>query len=200
MQFTTFALAALSMGSTIAAPALGLVSFDNALAYTGNVKTIVEEQVTKITTVFSGTPAENAVTQVQGSLLIIGQNVNGLVGPLVALGNDATTPLTQGQLASVPQLVSDCQAIVSGIKTIGKTVVGGLSEDGLNQVQPELQWVLSAAGPVVRPVVAFTTTNVPGSTAVLQKVNGAVGKLQDTANSLIVPVNGLLGGLLGGLL
>lgn len=223
MQFSTLALAALSMGSAIAAPALGglpvdlpvgdlpvgdlpikdlpgLPAFDDALSSVGNVKTIVTEQVTTVTTLLKGTPAADAADKVQTSLLTVGQNVNGLLGPILALGNNAATPLSQGQLTSVPQLVEDCQAIVAGLQTIGKTVVGGLGQDGLNQVQPELQWVLSTAGPVVRPVVSFATTAVPGSGAVVEQVNSAVGELQEVANGLLAPVNGLLGGALGGLL
>lgn len=214
MQFSTLALAALSMGSAIAAPALsglpvdlpvgdlpvGLPAFDDVLSSVGNVKTIVDEQVTTVTTLFKGTPAGDATEQVQTVLLTVGQNVNGLINPVLALGNNVATPLSKGQLESLPQLVQDCQAIVAGLKTIGKTVVGGLGQDGLNQVQPELQWVLSTAGPLVRPVVSFATTSVPGSGAVVEQVNSAVGELQGVANGLLAPVNGLLGGALGGVL
>jgi hypothetical protein len=46
----------------------------------------------------------------------------------LALGNDVATPLTKAQIASIPQFVKDCEAIVVGIQTIGKTVAGGLGQ------------------------------------------------------------------------
>ncbi|KAI0453084.1 hypothetical protein F5B21DRAFT_526313 [Xylaria acuta] len=202
MQFTTFALAAFSLGSAIAAPVVGdLPAFTDALTAVGNVKTIVETQVATITTLTQGTPAGDSVTKIEASLLTVGQNVNGLLGPLLALANNPAAPISASQLSSVPQLVSDCQAIVEGVRTVGKTVVKGLGQDALNQVQPELQWVLSTAGPVVKPLVSFTTTAVPGTSAVFEQVNSGLAQIQGLANSLIVtPVNGVLGGVLGGLL
>jgi hypothetical protein len=50
MHFTTFVLAALSLGSAIAAPAVGLPAFNDALTAVGSVKIIVEQQVTTVST------------------------------------------------------------------------------------------------------------------------------------------------------
>ncbi|KAI8634392.1 hypothetical protein F5Y19DRAFT_210109 [Xylariaceae sp. FL1651] len=206
MQFTTFAIAALSLGSAIAAPAAnkvearGLLALDDALSAVGNVKVIVSQQVTTVTTLVQGTPAGDAVTKIEASLLTVGQSVSGLLSPVLALTNNAATPLTQGQISSVPQLVADCQAVVASIQTLGKTVVNGLGQDALDQIQPELQWVLSTAGPVVKPVVSFATTAVPGTSPVIGEVQTGVASLQKLANGLLAPVNAILGGVLGGVL
>ncbi|KAI8953701.1 hypothetical protein F4801DRAFT_536309 [Xylaria longipes] len=201
MQFTTFALAAFSLGSAIAAPVVdGLPAFTDALSAVGNVKTLVATQVTTINTLTQGTAAGDAVTKIEASLLTIGQNVNALLPSILGLANNAATPLSQGQLSSVPQLVSDCQAIFESVQTVGKTIVKGLGQDALNQVQPELQWILSTAGPVVKPLVSFTTTAVPGTSAVFEEVNTTLAQIQGLANNLLIPVNGLLGGVLGGIL
>ncbi|KAI1735731.1 hypothetical protein F4680DRAFT_434335 [Xylaria scruposa] len=202
MQFTKLALAAFSLGSAIAAPVVGdLPALTDALAVVGNVKTVVQAQVATITTLTQATPAGDAVTKIEASLQTIGQNVNGLVAPFLALAQGPTTGLSATQLASVSQLVADCQAVVEGVQTVGKTVVSGLGQDALSQVQPELQWVLATAGPVVKPLVSFTTTAVPGTSAVYQQVNSAVGQLQGVVNTLVIaPVNGVVGGVLGGVL
>ncbi|TRX96803.1 hypothetical protein FHL15_002109 [Xylaria flabelliformis] len=202
MQFTKLALAAFSLGSAVAAPVVGdLPALTDALAAVGNVKTIVQAQVATVTTLTQATPAGDAVTKIEASLQTIGQNLNGLVTPLLALAQGPTTGLSATQLASVSQLVSDCQTVVEGVQTVGKTVVSGLGQDALNQVQPELQWVLSTAGPIVKPLISFTTTAVPGTSAVYQQVNSAVGQIQGVANTLIIaPVNGVVGGVLGGVL
>ncbi|KAI1749920.1 hypothetical protein F4782DRAFT_286393 [Xylaria castorea] len=201
MQFTKLALAAFSLGSAIAAPVVGdLPALTDALSAVGNVKTIVQTQVATINTLTQGTPAGDAVTKIEASLLTVGQNVNGLLAPLLALANNPTTTLSAAQLSAVPQLVSDCQAIFEGVQTVGKTVVSGLGQDALNQVQPELQWVLATAGPVVKPLISFTTL-VPGTSAVYQQVNTGVAQIQGVANTLIIaPVNGVVGGVLGGVL
>ncbi|KAI0469532.1 hypothetical protein F4859DRAFT_134462 [Xylaria cf. heliscus] len=201
MQFTTVALAAFSLGSAIAAPVVdGLPAFTDALSVVGDVKTAVEAQVSTINSLVQATPAGDAVTQIEASLLTVGQNVNTLLPSILALTGNTTASLSQGQLTSVPQLVTDIQSIFEGVQTVGKSVVSGLGQDALNEVQPELQWVLSTAGPVVKPLVSFTTTAVPGTSAVYSEVNTALAQVQSLANGLLAPLNGLLGGVLGGVL
>ncbi|KAI0199267.1 hypothetical protein F4808DRAFT_462047 [Astrocystis sublimbata] len=199
MQFAKFALAAFSFGSAIAAPVVSDVPavVDKALSAVANAKTIVDAQVHTITELTAKTPAGPVVAEIEESLLTIGTSVNGIIAPILVLSNNAVLPLNQGQLESVPQLVSDCQAVFEGVQTAAKAIVKGLPQDVLKQVQPELQWVLSATGPVVKPLVAFTTTAVPGTAAVYTEVNGALAKVQGIANNLVIaPVNGLVGGLL----
>ncbi|KAI3323854.1 hypothetical protein HD806DRAFT_76274 [Xylariaceae sp. AK1471] len=200
MQFTTFALAALSLGSAIAAPAVGLPAFNDALSAVGNVKIIVSKQVATVTTLVQGTPGADAISKVQESLLTVGQNVNGILAPIQALGNTGATPLSPAQIASVPQLVKDCQAIFAGVQTLGKTVVSGLGQNALNEVQPELQWAISTAAPITRPLISFVTTAVPGTSPVIAQVNPVLAQIQTIGNGLLAPVNGLLGGALGGVL
>ncbi|RYC61522.1 hypothetical protein CHU98_g4695 [Xylaria longipes] len=202
MQFTTFALAAFSLGSAIAAPVVdGLPAFTDALSAVATSRLLLRHRLPpSVYTLTQGTPAGDAVTKIEASLLTIGQNVNALLPSILGLANNAATPLSQGQLSSVPQLVSDCQAIFESVQTVGKTIVKGLGQDALNQVQPELQWILSTAGPVVKPLVSFTTTAVPGTSAVFEEVNTTLAQIQGLANNLLIPVNGLLGGVLGGIL
>jgi hypothetical protein len=61
--------------------------------------------------------------------------------------------------------------------------------------------VLSTAGPVVKPVVSFVTTAVPGSSAVIQEVNAGLASLQGLVNGVVLPpLNGLLGGIIPNIL
>ncbi|KAI0447611.1 hypothetical protein F4803DRAFT_270639 [Xylaria telfairii] len=202
MQFTTFALAALSMGSAIALPVVdGLPAFGDALSVVGNVKAIVQTQVATITTLTKSTQAGETVTKIEASLLTVGQSVNSLLPGLLTLANSPTSALSQKQIAAVPQLVSDCQAIFASVQSVGKTVVSGLPQTALNQVQPELQWVLSTAGPVVKPLLSFTTSAVPVTSSVYEQVATSIAEVQEIANGLLIsPINTVVGGALGGVL
>lgn len=50
MQFTTFVLAALSMGSAIAGPIAGFKPFDDAVTAVAEARAVVQEQVATIST------------------------------------------------------------------------------------------------------------------------------------------------------
>lgn len=73
-------------------------------------------------------PAGETVTKIEASLLTVGQSVNSLLPGLLTLANSPTSALSQKQIAAVPQLVSDYQAILASVQSVGKTVVGGLPQ------------------------------------------------------------------------
>ncbi|KAI0394972.1 hypothetical protein F5Y17DRAFT_227587 [Xylariaceae sp. FL0594] len=219
MQFATFALAALSLGSAIAAPAPapapalpvvgGLPGLEVALGAVSHVKDIVEQQVAAVEAILKIQDTAEVVGKVQEILITVGQNVNGLLTPIQALPTTAssslkkkqqTTPLSADELEQIPGFVGDFQAIFVGVQTISKTVVGGISQDAIQEVKPELQFVLASVVPVTRPLISFVTAVVPGSSAIVQQVSPVIAQLQTGLDALLAPLDTLLGVGLGGLL
>ncbi|KAI1420882.1 hypothetical protein F5Y12DRAFT_771052 [Xylaria sp. FL1777] len=163
MQFSTFILAAISMGSAIASPTTGFASFNNALAVAANVKVAVQQELAIIKTATSGARKEaDAVVTLQKSLRTAGLSVNSLLGPVVALGNVQPTSLSKEQLVAVSQFQKDILDAFVSLQLIGKTITGShLSKDALAQVKPELQWVLASPAPIARLVIAFVKDAAP---------------------------------------
>ncbi|KAI0534795.1 hypothetical protein GGR58DRAFT_43866 [Xylaria digitata] len=162
MQFSTFFLAALSLGSAIASPVAGFASFDDAHKAVSHAKTIVQQQLVQINIFTNGAPNIQTVANIQKSLLTIGQSVNGLVVPAVALSSFGSTPLSKEQLAAVPQFQADFLDILVNLELIGKRVTGSnLNTDSISKVKPQLQWALAAVGPVSQPIITFISVAAP---------------------------------------
>ncbi|KAI1826846.1 hypothetical protein F4861DRAFT_17667 [Xylaria intraflava] len=198
MQFTTFAVAALSMGSAIAQPLTGLVGFTDVTAAVSQARTLVQTEVTTIQTLAQGDINNITISKIQQSLLNVGQTVNGLVKPVVSLAGVNTTPLTQGQITAVPALLQDVQKIVVGTQTIAKSVASGQQKDSLSQVQSELQFVLGPVSLIGNNVVSFATAAVPATSTVFVQVQSLLGGLQPLLAGLLAPVTAILGQILGG--
>lgn len=192
MQFTTFALAALSLGSAIAGPISGFQGFDSAAAAVANARTIVEKQVTTITTLTKGPQDTETITKVQQSLLTVSHTVSGLSPFGLALGEIGSTPLSQEQLAAFPEFTDNFHGLFIGIQTIGKSVTDGkLDQDSLAQIKPELQLVLATAGPVARPFISFVQVVVPGSAKAFKQVTTILVSIQGLINLTVGPLSGL---------
>ncbi|KAI1813622.1 hypothetical protein GGS20DRAFT_552546 [Poronia punctata] len=209
MQFKTFALAALSLGSAIAAPALpvdlpvgGLAGFDQVFAAVAEVKTTVEKQVTSIEGVLSVTDGVPVVGEVKTSLLSIATNLGGLLGPVGGLAELDQKSLSDEQVAKIPEFLTIFKGITVQIKTITKKISGGVSDEGLEIIRPELQLVLSTVAPVTRPVLGFVTTAVPATSPIMKEVAPMVSELEGVVATVLTPVTSLLslGNLGGGLL
>ncbi|KAI1174998.1 hypothetical protein F4777DRAFT_579445 [Nemania sp. FL0916] len=191
MQFTTFALAALSLGSAIAgpiaSPLAGFAGFDDAVAAVTKVQSIVEEQANTINVLVKSAPSTETITKIQQSLVNVGTNINALHNVGINLGNfDAVkTPLSKEQKAAVPDFASNFQGIFVTVQSISKTVTaGGLPQGVVAQVQPQLQLVLSTAAPVTKPVILFVTNAVPGGSTLVAPLTGLVGNLSAVLGGL----------------
>ncbi|KAI0503260.1 hypothetical protein F5B22DRAFT_559463 [Xylaria bambusicola] len=162
MQFSTFVLAALSVGSAIAGPVAGFVPFNNAASKVAEVKVLVQQEAANINSATSGSPNAKTVADVQKSLLTIGRGMNGLIDPVNALASVGPTSLTKEQIAAVPQFQKDFQTIFVNLEGIGKRISNSnLDKAAISQVKPELQWVLSSPATISRPVIAFVDAAAP---------------------------------------
>ncbi|TGJ83887.1 hypothetical protein E0Z10_g4888 [Xylaria hypoxylon] len=163
MQFSTFVLAALSMGSAIASPVVGNFPFDNARKAVSEAKTNIQQQLVQINILSNNrSPNTETVTNIQNSLLAIGQSMNGLIVPVTALNQAGSAPLSKEQLAAVPQFQSDFQNILVNIDLIGKRVTSSnLNKASIAQVKPQLQWTLATVGPVSQPIISFINVYAP---------------------------------------
>ncbi|KAJ8120492.1 hypothetical protein ONZ43_g2811 [Nemania bipapillata] len=192
MQFTNFFLAALSLGSAIAGPVAGFKPFDDATAAVAHAKTIVQEQVVVINALTKGTPTDETVTKIQQSLVTVGANVNGLHAYVLALGQFGSTPLSQAQLAKVPQFAEDFRGIFINVEVIGKKLTGaGFSHDVVAQIKPELQWVLSTSGPIARPIIVFARIAAPIHIKLFTSVTSVLVNIQALVTVIIAPLAGL---------
>ncbi|RWA08704.1 hypothetical protein EKO27_g6388 [Xylaria grammica] len=163
MQFSTFALAALSLGSAIASPVAGIASFDSARKAVSEAKVIVQQQLVQINILTNNaSPNADTVTKIQSSLLTIGASVNALVVPVVALGNVGSATLSKDQIAAVPQFQNDFLNILVNLEAIGKKTTGGnLQKDVIAHFKPQLQWALAPAAPVSQSIITFINVAAP---------------------------------------
>ncbi|KAI1146939.1 hypothetical protein F4825DRAFT_439124 [Nemania diffusa] len=192
MQFTTFVLAALSLGSAIASPVAGFKPFDNAASAVANVHTIVQEQVSVINVLVQGTPTDETVTKIHESLVTIGVNVNGLHAYVGDLAQFGSTPLSDAQLAKVPEFGENFRGIFINIEAIGKKITGaGLSVDVFAQIKPELQWVLATSGPIARPIIVFAKVAAPLHIQLFTSVSAVLVNIQALVTVIIAPLAGL---------
>ncbi|KAI1275926.1 hypothetical protein F5Y07DRAFT_368388 [Xylaria sp. FL0933] len=162
MQFSTVILAALSMGSAIAGPVTGYAAFNNAATAVANVNVVVQHEAANIKAATSGAHNADTVAKVHRSLLNIGQNMNGLLAPVLALNTVGPNSLSKEQIAAVPKFQKDFQAVLVNLELIGKTVTSSnLDKNALAQVKPELQWVLASPGPIARSIIVFVGAAAP---------------------------------------
>ncbi|KAI8948210.1 hypothetical protein F4801DRAFT_557913 [Xylaria longipes] len=177
MQFSSFFLAALSMGSAIAGPLAGVQVFNNAVSAFAKAQNVVQEQQAQISRLAKEAPNAENIVEIQKCLLTVGQSVNGLYDPALALGNVGSTPLSKDQLSYVPKFSQSFLSIFVDIEAIGK-IVTSLNKDQLAKVQPELQLVLSPAVSLARPVLAFVNVAAPSQGKAFQTVSHPLLNIQ----------------------
>ncbi|KAI0424961.1 hypothetical protein F5Y09DRAFT_322918 [Xylaria sp. FL1042] len=162
MQFSTVVLAALSLGSAIATPVTGFPAFNNAVATLANVNVVVQQETANIKAVTSGAHNAETLAKVQHSLLTVGQSMNTLVAPVLALNTVGPHSLSTEQIAAIPKFQKDYQAVLVNLEIIGKRVTGSnFDKDALAQIKPELQWVLASPGPIARPIITLVNVATP---------------------------------------
>ncbi|KAI0452940.1 hypothetical protein F5B21DRAFT_481625 [Xylaria acuta] len=177
MQFSTFFLTALSMGSAIAAPLASVQVFNNAVSAFVKAEIVVQEQHAQISRLSREAPSAENTIEIQKCLLTVGQSVNGLFVPALDLGNGGSTPLSKSQLSSVPEFSKHFLSVFVNIEAIGK-IVTGLNKDQLAKVQPELQLVLSPTVSLARPILAFVNVAAPSQAGAFQKVSHPLLNIQ----------------------
>ncbi|KAI0436207.1 hypothetical protein F4803DRAFT_543065 [Xylaria telfairii] len=179
MQFSTFVLAALSMGSAIAGPLAPAQAFTSVASAAANARSVVHNQLLEINLLVGGTPNAESVTKIQKCLVNVGQSVNSISGPAQALDGAGSVPLAGAQLNAVPEFAANLVGIAVDIQAIGKVLTGGrLTKDQQAQIQPELQWALAPAVPIVRPILAYIKIAAPSHTKVFQHISYPLRNIQ----------------------
>ncbi|KAI0403436.1 hypothetical protein F4802DRAFT_289308 [Xylaria palmicola] len=183
MQLTTFLVAALSMGSAIAGPLVGVRAFDDVAAVLATARSDIHSELLTINVLVQQPSNAVSVTKIQNCLVNVGQSLNTILTPAVALAASASTPLSKAQLSVLSRVARDFQGVFADVDVLGKKITGSaLSRDQLIQVRPELQWVLSTVAPVSRPILAFVDVAAPGSAKDFRSVTPALVDIQALVN------------------
>ncbi|KAI0113644.1 hypothetical protein GGR51DRAFT_556792 [Nemania sp. FL0031] len=192
MQFATFFLAALSMGSALATPIAGFQPFDQAATAVATAHTVIQEQVASINILLKDAPTDETVTKIQKSLVTVTAQVSGLHASVLALGDFGSTPLSDAQLAEVPEFAENFKGIFISIEALGKKITSaGLSVDVFAQIKPELQLVLSIASPIARPILAFVKVAAAIHVKLFTPVTTVLVNIQSLVTLVIGPLSGL---------
>lgn len=114
MRFTNFALAAFSLGSALAAPAVhqpharALEILGVATTTVSSVKSNVEGELQTINKLLVGVNVNTTslVPQLEHSLLTIAGEVTKIVGSVLPLVTEEVPALVEGELANLPELLN----------------------------------------------------------------------------------------------
>ncbi|KAI1388993.1 uncharacterized protein F4822DRAFT_429607 [Hypoxylon trugodes] len=203
MRFTNFALAAFSMGSALAAPAVhqqqarAIELLSTAITTVTGVQKTVEGDLKLISGLVVGVNVNTTtlVPQIEHTLLEVVSEVTKIASPVLSLVGEGVPQLAESELQQLPQLLNGVLSIGNGIKTTVGQVVKGVSGDALTAVKPELQLVLSIVEPIAKPVVGLVQ-GLLGEVApeLAQELQGLLGDVEGLLGNILAPVAGLLGG------
>ncbi|KAI0554529.1 hypothetical protein F4679DRAFT_299447 [Xylaria curta] len=193
MQFTTFALAALSIGSVFAVPSTVVrrdTILDTAISAVNTAETAVASEVAIIKNAVQGTVNTPAI---QGSLTNIATTISGATSAVTSLVNVAL-PLTQAELNSLSGLVTSVDNIASDVESAVNDVVNNVTGLSGLLVKAQALAVLSTINPFVQPVTQFANSAISGIT------DPVVSTIQSTLTSITSTVSALLGPILTAIL
>ncbi|CAJ2511322.1 Uu.00g069470.m01.CDS01 [Anthostomella pinea] len=196
MQFTSFVVAALSVGSAFAAPAPAtrdIQIVDTALSAVSSIKALVEAELSSIESVVQNAVGQDVVPILEKTLGNVGQEVSSLLTVVLPLVTKDVLPLAENEIANVPALLNEVLSIVDGILGMAEDLVEKLVPDVLAIVKPELSFVLNTVIPVVKPVLKFATSAVGDVvTPVAKEVTGLVGQVDSVASGILKPIGGVV--------
>ncbi|KAI0474443.1 hypothetical protein F4859DRAFT_522068 [Xylaria cf. heliscus] len=200
MQFTTFALAALSIGSVFAAPPTKVRRdpvLDTAISAINSVETAVASQVAIINTALQGTINNQAITAIQGSLTNIGNVISSATSDVAPLVTDVALPLAQDELDSLPGLLASANETVTDLKTSFSGIANTLTGLTGILVKAQAAAVLSTVNPFVTPITQFADSAIDGITdPVVPIVESTLGDISGIVDDLLGPILDALLGLL----
>ncbi|XXG97294.1 hypothetical protein Hte_003590 [Hypoxylon texense] len=207
MRFTNFALAAFSMGSALAAPAVhqpharALEVISTATSTVTTVKTTVQGELQSVSklvvSIGAGANSTALVPQLEQSLLSIAGEVTKIVGAVLPIVTEGVPALAEDELKGLPDLLNGVLAIATGLQSTAQQVVNGVGADVLKAVKPELQLVLSTVEPIAKPIVSLALGAVGDITGpVVSEVQGLVGDLEKVAGGILAPVTDLVSKIL----
>ncbi|KAI0152816.1 hypothetical protein GGR57DRAFT_503325 [Xylariaceae sp. FL1272] len=189
MQFTIFALAALSIGSTSAAtvpqPNVLLTAVDAA----SDAKAAVDTEVAIIQKAVDDTVNNEVIPAVNASIANIKVELENLKDTVVPIIEDIVLPLVASELALLPDLINDAQYIVSEIRDSFSLVLAELSDDLLVVMKTEVELVIAIIEPFVTPIVSFAneaTKDLSGTS--ITNIKDAVQILKTDLADILGPI------------
>lgn len=134
MQFLKFALAAISVGSAIAAPAVkearDTTVVKTVLSAVVDVKALVDIELGSIDKVVADVVDDEVLPLVGGALSNIVGEVTGLVNEIVPLVEGLVFPLVDAELSNVGPLLIEVEGLLKDIEvtvtSLLEAVVGGM--------------------------------------------------------------------------
>ncbi|KAK9416301.1 hypothetical protein SUNI508_01718 [Seiridium unicorne] len=198
MQFFKYALAAVSIGSAVAAPAPVMQARDTTVVSTvystvSSVKSLVEAELSNIDSVLDNVVSDDVVPLVNTALGNIVTEVNGLISDIVPLVTGLVFPLVDGELENVPDLLTEVKGLVSDIDSTVNNLLGAVVGDVLSAVKPEVKAVLVLVSPLLAPIATLAQGVVNTATGpVVSDVSGLITDIDSVANGIVSPIGGLL--------
>ncbi|KAI0602354.1 hypothetical protein F4775DRAFT_602313 [Biscogniauxia sp. FL1348] len=221
MKFSSFALAALSLGTAFAAPAApqantrDLAVVQQATQQVTTVETTVVQKITQITTVVSTT---KDVDVLRIALKDLSVQINVLLGdlnPVLSL----QLPLITAELLNLPGLLQHVLLVVQKVVNVVGVITGQLTQgkfstasatvteessansspDLVKVLQPELQLVLGAIKPVQTLVVPFgnsVASQAGSQTIEITQILSITAELDGLLSGLLNTLLGIVGALL----
>jgi len=220
MQFTKFALAALSIGSAFAVPAQRLAgrgddqvadaaSVAKVTTVTTTCKSNIDAQIAQLNVLIAANITQAQIPTVQGLLMTLGGELQTIQSTVEPMNDNCVSALISSELTAVKGLLSDVRLAIESLETTLQTLIEGLPSSLAPFLQAEINFVTLQIQSIADPITNFASCLLgdlagPLVDDVLGVVNNvellAGDVLNDLTQNVLAPVLGGLGGLLGGIL
>ncbi|KAJ2999211.1 hypothetical protein NUW58_g66 [Xylaria curta] len=193
MQFTTLALAVLSIGSVFGAPTVVARSdpkiLTSAISAASGSKTAVDTQVAIIKNLVQTTVNSAAIPAIRASLRNIAAEIASVTTFVVPLVIDVALPLAQQELDNLPGFVGNAKGIAADVESTANLILAGLSQQSLLLVKTEALLVLATVSPFVQPITVFANSAIVGTSGPSTEIVGTtIATTQDIAGRIQGPI------------
>ncbi|KAI0975364.1 hypothetical protein F4678DRAFT_324105 [Xylaria arbuscula] len=192
MQFSTLALAALSIGSVLGAPATIARSdpkaLSNAIIAASDTKSAVDTQVVIIRNLVQSANSA-AISAIRASLQNIAAEISTATKFAVPLVTDVALPLAQQEFDNLPGFVGNVKDIAADVESTANLLLGNLSQQSLSLLKTEALLVIATIDPFVSPVTRFATSAITGTSGPSTAIIGStIATTQDIAARIQGPI------------
>ncbi|KAI1288703.1 hypothetical protein F5Y03DRAFT_404530 [Xylaria venustula] len=192
MQFSTLALAVLSIGSVLGAPATMTRSdpkvLANAIIAASDTKTAVGTQVVIIKNLVQSANSA-AVSGIRASLQNIAAEISSATKFAVPLVTDVALPFAQQEFDNLPGFVGNVKDIAADVESAANLLLGNLSQQSLLLVKTEALLALATVNPFVQPVTQFAASAITGTSGPSTTIiSSNIATAQDIAGQIQGPI------------
>ncbi|GAP83913.1 hypothetical protein SAMD00023353_0503320 [Rosellinia necatrix] len=184
MQFSTLALAALSMGSAIAGAISGAPAYTTVYQSVADVNVVVQQQhdiIVDLTAHIAANAvvAVDVVVQIEAALQIISASIGSLGYPVLELGNAGSYPLNHDQLTTVPDLAHNYQSILVHVEAVANILTAlNIKADVFVNIKAELQVILALSASITAHIFAYIQVAAPVYIKVFVQIKSIVVNIQ----------------------